>query len=566
MTDPAVYSLRFANRLDLGNDRHKVATDASRLVRRFQADWMSEGRRPAGVCGACLLVAARMNGHHRTPEEIAQIVKVSPTTIKRRLLEFAQTDMAEKTVEQWKSMTDADLSAPGEMQPPVVKQQEARDAKRRKFNDGITKLKSSKSKSRSRSIRARSQSQAQDEEEEEEQSDEEGRELRKQVKQSQMKDAIQAAVAQLEGEEDEDEEEMDLAPPAPDQYVRDLDAAGDNPEIAQNERVKAMKKFKRFNKVASSGQEEELEDLEDLEEDLEDLAEGEKEDEAVVEGDEEDGVDKEEKRDGAEADVDDPRLKLVKFDNWDDPEAVRKHVEEKYMPKVRHESALTDKHMEDRLSLWMGVRDPKQVMYEFEVVNRALRARDKAAKGPGETEFDDVDDEEIDRIWMMEENEQRTRARMWLSHNGKWLEEDKGKLPLACWSSSQLTITEKQWKREQYEINNADKIQRRVSPLSRVAQTPADEQKQKRKQRPMKRNQPYNTPREAMEGFMAEKNFSSRLNLAALKELGLDPGDGGGGGPSYGFDGLQAMDEKDDDGDEKDDDNEKYEPGTFFFG
>jgi len=79
----------------------------------------------------------------------------------------------------------------------------------------------------------------------------------------------------------------------------------------------------------------------------------------------------------------------------------------------------------------------------------------------------------------------------------------------------------------------------------------------------MKRNQPYNTPREAMEGFMAEKNFSSRLNLAALKELGLDPEDGGSG-PSYGFDGLQAMDEKDDDGDEKDDDNEKYEPGTCF--
>ena len=503
-----------------------------------------------------------MNGHHRTPEEIAQIVKVSPTTIKRRLIEFAQTDMAEKTVQQWKSMTDADLSAPGEMKPPVVKQQEARDAKRRKFNDGITKLKSSSSRSRSRSIRARSQSQAQTEQEEEP-SDEEWREAREKENQNQMQNAIQAAVAHLEGLEGEEEEETDLAPPAPDQYVRDLDAAGDNPEIAQNERIKALKQFKRFNKVATSGPEEELEDLEDLEEDLEDLAEGEKEDEALAEGDEEDGIDKEEKGDDADADVEDPRLKLIKFYNWDDPEAVRKHVEEKYMPKVRHESALTDKHMEDRLSLWLGVRDPKEVMYEFEVVNRALRARDKAAKGPGETEFDDVDDEEIDRIWMMEENEQRTRARMWLSHNGKWLEEDKGKLS-ALYEESKLMMIEKQWKREQYEINNHDKIQRRVSPPCLVRRAFADRQKQKRKQRPMKRNQPYNTPREAMEGFMAEKNFSSRLNLAALKELGLDPGDGGGGGPSYGFDGLQAMDEKDDDGDEKDDDNEKYEPGTCF--
>ena len=56
-----------------------------------------------------------------------------------------------------------------------------------------------------------------------------------------------------------------------------------------------------------------------------------------------------------------------------------------------------------------------------------------------------------------------------------------------------------------------------------------------------------------MEGLMVQKNFSSRLNLAALKELGLEPEDGPGGG----FDGLQVMDEKDDD--EKEDDNEKYD-------
>jgi len=427
MTDPAVYSLRFANRLDLGNDRHKVATDASRLVRRFQADWMSEGRRPAGVCGACLLVAARMNGYHRTPEEIAQIVKVSPTTIKRRLLEFAQTGMADKTVEQCKNMTDDDLKAPGEMQPPVVKQQEVRDAKRRKFNEGVTKL-SKSSRSRSQSTRQPTVEAAPTQaEQEEEQRKEEERKRQSQLKQSQMQTAIEAAVAQLDGLEEEEEEETDLAPPAPDQYVRDLDAAGDNPEIAQNERAKAIKKFKRYNKVASTGDDELDLDEEELDELVEGEEEGEKEDDQDQDGEEGDeDVDKEEK--GPAEDVEDPRRRLIKFEHFDDPEAVRKHVEEKYMPKVRHESALTDKHMEDRLSLWLGARDPVDVMYEFEVVNRALRARDKGAKMDPETEFDDVDDDEIDNIWKMEENEQRTRARMWLSHNGKWLEDSKGKL------------------------------------------------------------------------------------------------------------------------------------------
>jgi transcription factor IIIB subunit 2 len=406
-----------------------------------------------------------MNGYHRTPEEIAQIVKVSPTTIKRRLLEFAQTDMAEKTVEQWKGMTDDDLKAPGESQPPVVKEQEAREAKRRKFNAGITRLKGRDSKGRS--ISSRAQSQVEAEPTEEDRRNDEERQKQTQVKQSQMQDAIQAAVAQLDELGEEDEEETDLAPPAPDQYVKDLDAAGDNPEVAQNERSKQIKKFRRLNKVATG--EDDLEDLEDLEEELEDLEEGEKEDGKEGEEDEEEdgGEEEQNKEEGAE-EVEDPRLKLIKFNNWDDPEAVRKHVEEKYMPKIRFESALTDKHMEDRLSLWLGARDPKEVMYEFEVVNRALRAREKGAKAPGETEFDDVDDEEIDSVWMMDEAEQRTRARMWLSHNGKWLEEDKGELhcPGRQYQADEI---ERQWKREQYETNNADKIQKRVSLiLSRI--------------------------------------------------------------------------------------------------
>jgi hypothetical protein len=90
-----------------------------------------------------------------------------------------------------------------------------------------------------------------------------------------------------------------------------------------------------------------------------------------------------------------------------------------------------------------------------------LKARDDGFKFK-EQEFEDIDDEEIDSIWRMDEDEQRIRARMWLSHNGKWLEEDKGELrspPLA----THLTMTEKQWRREQYESTHADKIARRVS-------------------------------------------------------------------------------------------------------
>jgi len=33
-----------------------------RLVGRMSRDWLQTGRRPAVICGACLLIAARMHG------------------------------------------------------------------------------------------------------------------------------------------------------------------------------------------------------------------------------------------------------------------------------------------------------------------------------------------------------------------------------------------------------------------------------------------------------------------------------------------------------------------------
>ena len=46
---------------------------------------MTRGRRPAGICGAALLLAARMNNFRRSTEEIVQVVKIADTTLKKRL-------------------------------------------------------------------------------------------------------------------------------------------------------------------------------------------------------------------------------------------------------------------------------------------------------------------------------------------------------------------------------------------------------------------------------------------------------------------------------------------------
>ena len=127
--DPAIYNVHFANALHFGTDASTVAADASRLVRRFKADWMTQGRRPSGICGACLIIAARMSNYLRTVEEVAQVVKCSPTTIRRRLREFAATQMAKKSVKEWREISDTDLDRIGEEEPPVVKQQRLKRAR-----------------------------------------------------------------------------------------------------------------------------------------------------------------------------------------------------------------------------------------------------------------------------------------------------------------------------------------------------------------------------------------------------------------------------------------------------
>ncbi|KAF7361246.1 BRF1-domain-containing protein [Mycena sanguinolenta] len=91
LVDPSHYISRFAALLEFGDETPKVSMDAVRLVQRFDRDWMTRGRRPAGICGAALLLAARMNNFRRSVEEIVQVVKIADTTLKKRLDEFKNT-------------------------------------------------------------------------------------------------------------------------------------------------------------------------------------------------------------------------------------------------------------------------------------------------------------------------------------------------------------------------------------------------------------------------------------------------------------------------------------------
>uniref|UniRef100_A0A8C4ZAB7 B-related factor 1 n=1 Tax=Gadus morhua TaxID=8049 RepID=A0A8C4ZAB7_GADMO len=99
--DPCLYIPRFAHMLEFGEKTHQVSMTALRLLQRMKRDWMHTGRRPSGLCGAALLVAARMHDFRRTVKEVIGVVKVCQATLRKRLTEFEDTPTSHLTIDEF---------------------------------------------------------------------------------------------------------------------------------------------------------------------------------------------------------------------------------------------------------------------------------------------------------------------------------------------------------------------------------------------------------------------------------------------------------------------------------
>ncbi|KAF9652812.1 cyclin-like protein [Thelephora ganbajun] len=164
-SDPSWFINRYAALLEFGDETQQVAADATRLVSRFNRDWMVQGRRPAGICGACLLLAARMNNFRRSVEEIVQVVKIADTTLKKRLDEFRKTPSGKLTLADFRRVWLEE-----EQDPPAFTKGNEKEERERQ------KLKGKKRK------RERDKEEEEEEEEEEETQDVEA-EMEESIKQ-----------------------------------------------------------------------------------------------------------------------------------------------------------------------------------------------------------------------------------------------------------------------------------------------------------------------------------------------------------------------------------------------
>ena len=82
---------------------HAVANTALRLVASMKRDWMQTGRRPSGVCGAALWVAALLHGYERSKRDVvaAVVVHVGEATLRKRVTEFENTPSASLSIEEF---------------------------------------------------------------------------------------------------------------------------------------------------------------------------------------------------------------------------------------------------------------------------------------------------------------------------------------------------------------------------------------------------------------------------------------------------------------------------------
>ncbi|KAG8085103.1 hypothetical protein GUJ93_ZPchr0010g11082 [Zizania palustris] len=105
LIDPSLFIHRFTERL-LGKRNNTVSDTALRIVASMKRDWMQTGRKPSGLCGAALYIAALSHGYDYTKADIVAVVHVCEATLTKRLIEFENTDSGSLTIEEFLAKAD----------------------------------------------------------------------------------------------------------------------------------------------------------------------------------------------------------------------------------------------------------------------------------------------------------------------------------------------------------------------------------------------------------------------------------------------------------------------------
>ncbi|XP_016508011.1 transcription factor IIIB 60 kDa subunit isoform X3 [Nicotiana tabacum] len=103
--DPSLFIHRFTDRL-FGGRKPNISRTALHIVASMKRDWMQTGRKPSGVCGAALYIAALSHGLSCSKSEIIKVVHICETTLTKRLIEFENTESGSLTIEEFNTRAE----------------------------------------------------------------------------------------------------------------------------------------------------------------------------------------------------------------------------------------------------------------------------------------------------------------------------------------------------------------------------------------------------------------------------------------------------------------------------
>lgn len=118
--------MKYCRKLEFGEATRQVAEDAIKIIRRMKRDWIVTGRHPAGLCGACIILAARMNNFRRSVREVVYVAKVADATVAKRVEEFRRTKSSALTVDQFREFG---VRMKHQHDPPVLGESELKAGK-----------------------------------------------------------------------------------------------------------------------------------------------------------------------------------------------------------------------------------------------------------------------------------------------------------------------------------------------------------------------------------------------------------------------------------------------------
>lgn len=104
IVDPSLYIHRFAHQLDFGEKENEISMTALRIMARMKKDWIHFGRRPSALCGAALIIAGKLFSYNVTMTDIVKLVRMSKTTVFKRLMDFSKTATGKLTTDEFKTV------------------------------------------------------------------------------------------------------------------------------------------------------------------------------------------------------------------------------------------------------------------------------------------------------------------------------------------------------------------------------------------------------------------------------------------------------------------------------